>query len=58
MTQAEAIEAFFLKDGKWSLEIIPEGHAHLMAGRWLDNSDSNYSFRAVDLLAAINDAGQ
>ena len=54
----KAIEQFFLDSGKWSLEIIPEGHPHLIAGRWLDNSDSNYGFRPVDLLAAIHGVGQ
>lgn len=58
MTREEAIEAFFLESGKWSLEVVPEGHAHLVAGRWLDNSDSNYGFRPVDLLEAIDAAGQ
>lgn len=59
MTDEEtAIEAFFLKSGKWELEIGPEGQSNIIGGRWLWNSDSNYGFRPIDLLAAIRAAGQ
>jgi hypothetical protein len=49
-----AIEKFFLDDGKWELEIIPEGLPNAIPGRWLWLSDANYGFRPVDLLEALD----
>lgn len=48
-----AIEQFFLKSGKFEIDEVPEGHRTCLPGRWLDQSDANYSFRPVDLLAAL-----
>jgi hypothetical protein len=48
-----AIEKFFTASGKFELSVVPAGHPLMIPGRWLDNSDSNYSFRPADLLAAI-----
>ena len=50
----KAIEEFFLANGKWELDITPEGNPRVIAGRWLWLSDANYGFRAVDLIAAMN----
>ena len=55
MSDREAVvEKFFLDDGKWELEVIPEGLPNAIPGRWLCLSDANYGFRPVDLLAALD----
>lgn len=56
MTLEDAIEAFFLKDSKWELDIVPEGHPLSTPGRWLWLLDANYGFRTVDLANAIKAA--
>lgn len=53
MTPEQTIEAFFLRDGKWELEIVPEGDSISIPGRWLWLSDANYGFRPIDLATAI-----
>jgi hypothetical protein len=53
VTYAERIEQFFLNDGKWDLEVVPEGHPNSIPGRWLWLSDANYGFRPADLAKAI-----
>lgn len=47
------IEAFFLADGKWDLDVIPDGHPICTPGRWLHLSDANYGFRPVDLATKL-----
>jgi hypothetical protein len=51
---AANIEAFFLKNGKWELTVVPDGSPYLIPGRWLEIADSNYAFRPVDLVEALH----
>ena len=49
----QAIEKFFLDDGKWSLDVNENPPSHIIPGRWLWCDDANYGFRPVDLIEAI-----
>jgi hypothetical protein len=52
----QAIEKFFLADGKWELDLNENPRLHLIPGRWLWLSDANYGFRPIDLIEAIKNA--
>ena len=60
MTQEElarVIEGFFLKDGKWELEVNDDPPPGIIGGRWLSISDANYGFRPIDLAGEILKSG-